>query len=126
MSLPHPLNAYDPRTGQLLRSTDQLAVELGPVESVLLALPEAAFAQSPMFRLRKTPRCKRGNPGSIGRIAAVNVVNLMRSTRGKQDCALFRKDPCRSEWCLEAAAILVELVSGQSELRICSTARLRS
>ena len=54
MSLPHPLNAYDPRTGRLLRSTDQLAVELGPVELVLLALSEEAFAQSPIFRPRKT------------------------------------------------------------------------
>ena len=53
MSLPHPMNAYDPWTGRLLRSTDQLAVELGPVELVLLALSEEAFAQSPMFRPRK-------------------------------------------------------------------------
>ena len=54
MSLPHSLNAYDPRTGRLLRSTDKLVVELGPVEPVLLALSEEAVAQSPMFLPRKT------------------------------------------------------------------------
>jgi hypothetical protein len=32
MSSRHPLKAYDPRTGRLLVSADQLAVELGPVE----------------------------------------------------------------------------------------------
>jgi hypothetical protein len=80
MSLPHPLNAYVPRTGRLLRSTDQLAVELGPVEPVLFGL---------VGRGVRSVAHKRGNPGSIGRIAAVNVVNLMRSTSAENRIAHY-------------------------------------
>jgi hypothetical protein len=49
MSLPDPLNAYDLRTGRMPRNAYQLALELGPVEPVLLALSEEAFAQPPIL-----------------------------------------------------------------------------
>jgi hypothetical protein len=49
MTLPHPLNAYDLRTGRRLGSTARLAVELGPVEPVLLALSEKPLAPPSIF-----------------------------------------------------------------------------
>jgi len=45
MTLPQPLHAYDLRTGRVFESTDRLAVELGSVEPVLLALSEKALAR---------------------------------------------------------------------------------
>ena len=44
MTLPHPLNGYDLRTGRRLGHTDRLAVELGPVEPVVLSLSEKPLA----------------------------------------------------------------------------------
>jgi hypothetical protein len=44
MTLPRPLNAYDVRTGRRLGNTDRLAVEVDPVEPVLLALSERPLA----------------------------------------------------------------------------------
>jgi hypothetical protein len=44
ITLPRALNAYDLRTGRRFGSTDRLAVELGPVDPVLLALSERPLA----------------------------------------------------------------------------------
>jgi hypothetical protein len=44
MTLPRPLNAYDVRTGRSLANSDRLAVELDPVEPVVLALSESPLA----------------------------------------------------------------------------------
>jgi hypothetical protein len=44
VTLPRPLNAYDLRTGRRFGNTDRLAVELGPVDPVLLALSERPLA----------------------------------------------------------------------------------
>jgi hypothetical protein len=44
MTLPRPLNVYEMRTRRPLGNTDRLAVELGPVEPVLLALSERPLA----------------------------------------------------------------------------------
>jgi hypothetical protein len=44
MTLPRPLNAYEARTGRHLGNTDRLAVELDPVEPVMLALSERPIA----------------------------------------------------------------------------------
>jgi hypothetical protein len=44
MILPYPLNGYDLRTGRRLGHTDRLAVELGPVEPVMLSLSEKPLA----------------------------------------------------------------------------------
>ena len=44
MTLPHPQNAYEVRTGLPLGKTDRLAIELDPVEPVLLALSDRPLA----------------------------------------------------------------------------------
>jgi hypothetical protein len=54
MALPHPLNAYDLRTGRRLGNTDRLALELGPVEPVLLALSEKPLAPPSISGPRNT------------------------------------------------------------------------
>ena len=54
MTLPHPLNAYDLRTGRRLGNTDRLALELGPVEPVLLALSEKPLAPPSISGPRNT------------------------------------------------------------------------
>ena len=44
ITLPRPLNAYDVRTGRSLGNSNRLAVELDPVDPVLLALSESPLA----------------------------------------------------------------------------------
>jgi hypothetical protein len=44
LTLPHPFHLYDLRTGQSLGKTDRLALELGPVEPILLAVSEKPLA----------------------------------------------------------------------------------
>jgi len=54
MALPHPLNAYDLRTGRRLGNTDRMALELGPVEPVLLTLSEKPLAPPSISGPRNT------------------------------------------------------------------------
>jgi hypothetical protein len=44
LTLPHPFHLYDLRTGQSLGKSDRLALELGPVEPILLAVSEKPLA----------------------------------------------------------------------------------
>jgi len=77
MTLPRLLNAYDLRTGQHLGNTDRLAVELGPVEPVLLALSPKPLAPPSISGPRKTHL--GGDADFLIRLdspAAVDVVHL--------------------------------------------------
>jgi hypothetical protein len=77
IGLPHPSNAYDMRTGRYLGGTDRLAVEVGPIEPVLLALSEKPLSPPSV----SGPRNARlgGNAEFLirsGAPAAVDVVHI--------------------------------------------------
>jgi hypothetical protein len=117
MSSRHPLNAYDPRTGRLLGSTDQLAVELGPVE------PGSACREEPLARPAIFgPRSTRlgGNAEFLIRSDAAGAVNLVHldAIAGKHDCSLLREYLCHSERGREVAAILLERPTGAWKIRV--------
>jgi len=77
MTLPRPLNGYDLRTGNGLGRTDRLAVELGPVEPVVLSLSEKPLAPP---SISGPPNAHLGGNAEFmirsGATAVVDVVHL--------------------------------------------------
>jgi len=90
MILPHPLNGYDLRTGRRLGHTDRWAVELGPVEPVVLSLSEEPLAPPSISGPRNTRL--GGNAEFVIRPddpTAVDVVHFDAIGPGENDVAHY-------------------------------------
>jgi hypothetical protein len=129
MTLPHPLNGYDLRTGRRLGHTDRLVVELGPVEPLSCRCRKSRSLRLPFSGPRNTRL--GGNAEFVIRPdepTAVDVIHSMLSAPGEtglgitpEICLPLAAGPRR--WC--HSHLTTSPVYGQSECGTCSVARPR-
>ena len=90
MTLPHPLNGYDLRTGRRLGHTDRLVVELGPVEPLSCRCRKSRSLRLPFSGPRNTRL--GGNAEFVIRPddpTAVDVVHFDAIGPGENDVAHY-------------------------------------
>jgi len=99
MTLPHPLNGYDLRTGRRLGHTDRLVVELGPVEPLSCRCRKSRSLRLPFSGPRNTRL--GGNAEFVIRPDEPTAVDVIHSM------LLLRKSACHSQRGLEDGAIRI-------------------